>query len=259
MSNHPVDKEIDVRCFLDERNKDKEMPDLKHLRYDKSSSYSHNKFCIIDKKVVFTGSYNPTVNGNEKNNNAVAVIYSRNLARIYSDEFDELYQANPDSRSVFNRILLNSSLFEAYFCPEECKASDAVQRLLQLIRSANDSIRIAAFAFTHDALAQELIRAANSGIDVRIVMESLLANTRGSEYKRFIVSGICAEKDQNSAMMHHKFMVIDKKIVVFGSTNFSANGFGRNDENILIIHDAGIAKRFSEEFESVADRCRSTA
>ena len=48
--------------------------------------------------------------------------------------------------------------------------------------------------------------------------------------------------------MHHKVCIIDEKIVVTGSFNPTGSGDYRNDENILIIHNEEIAKRFVEEF-----------
>jgi len=48
--------------------------------------------------------------------------------------------------------------------------------------------------------------------------------------------------------MHHKFAIIDEKIVVFGSPNFSLSGFNRNDENMLVIYNEDLALGFVREF-----------
>ena len=53
--------------------------------------------------------------------------------------------------------------------------------------------------------------------------------------------------------MHHKFMVIDGKIVVTGSPNFTSAGFNKNDENMLIIYDESIATKFRDEFDTIFD------
>jgi phosphatidylserine/phosphatidylglycerophosphate/cardiolipin synthase-like enzyme len=57
--------------------------------------------------------------------------------------------------------------------------------------------------------------------------------------------------DGNSRMMHHKVLIIDRRIVVFGSYNFTDNANRRNDENIVIVHDPTFAGYFVEEFEAV--------
>jgi phosphatidylserine/phosphatidylglycerophosphate/cardiolipin synthase-like enzyme len=57
------------------------------------------------------------------------------------------------------------------------------------------------------------------------------------------------KKDNNSYSMHHKIFIIDNKTVITGSFNPSANADINNDENILIIHDKKIAKKYLEEFD----------
>lgn len=59
--------------------------------------------------------------------------------------------------------------------------------------------------------------------------------------------------------MHHKVFIIDEKVVVTGSFNPTAGGNERNDENILIIEDEAIAKRFVEEFWKVYGEGQITA
>jgi phosphatidylserine/phosphatidylglycerophosphate/cardiolipin synthase-like enzyme len=51
--------------------------------------------------------------------------------------------------------------------------------------------------------------------------------------------------------MHHKFMVIDGEIVVTGSYNWSAAAEERNDENLVVIRDRGVAGAFEREFERI--------
>ena len=41
--------------------------------------------------------------------------------------------------------------------------------------------------------------------------------------------------------MHHKVIIIDERILVTGSYNFSRSAEERNDENTLIIHRPGFA------------------
>ena len=45
-----------------------------------------------------------------------------------------------------------------------------------------------------------------------------------------------------------KSMVIDDKVSVIGSMNFTNSGNNKNDENVLIIKDANIAKFIKNNF-----------
>lgn len=53
----------------------------------------------------------------------------------------------------------------------------------------------------------------------------------------------------NNYIMHNKFAIIDDKIVITGSYNWTASASERNDENLLIIHDEDIAKIYTDKFE----------
>lgn len=56
--------------------------------------------------------------------------------------------------------------------------------------------------------------------------------------------------------MHHKVWLIDTTCVIVGSMNPTENGDTKNDENILIIHDEEIAKKFEEEFWRVYNEAK---
>lgn len=62
-------------------------------------------------------------------------------------------------------------------------------------------------------------------------------------------------QDAEVRKLHSKTMIIDgdtnsDPTVIVGSTNWSNNGNNVNDENMLIIHDAGIANQFVQEFNA---------
>ena len=57
--------------------------------------------------------------------------------------------------------------------------------------------------------------------------------------------------DGNPASMHHRVIIIDDKMVVTGSYNFSQSAKTRNDENTLLIPDPEIAVLYMEEFKRV--------
>ena len=55
----------------------------------------------------------------------------------------------------------------------------------------------------------------------------------------------------NPWLMHHKVMIVDGRIVVTGSYNWSWSAENRNDENLIVIMDEDIAREFEEEFMRV--------
>ena len=51
--------------------------------------------------------------------------------------------------------------------------------------------------------------------------------------------------------MHHKVIIVDDHIVIFGSFNFSESANQSNDENLLIVDNADLAHAFTAEFQRV--------
>jgi phosphatidylserine/phosphatidylglycerophosphate/cardiolipin synthase-like enzyme len=231
----------------------------------------HNKFCIFDDEIVATGSFNPTIRGNYKNNNNLVVIHSKYLAKNYNDEFNELWNGiNSKGNEVkYPKVVLNGNLIENYFCPEDCN-SDIFTDIINL---ANESVYFMTFSFTKDEIGDALINAHNRGIKVSGVFEKT-QNNKWLEKERLESAGIMDVMwDTNSANMHHngslmntllcgekkgklhhKVFIIDEKIVITGSTNPSNNGLNKNDENIIIFHDRDIVKEFVNEFKCIWTR-----
>ena len=57
--------------------------------------------------------------------------------------------------------------------------------------------------------------------------------------------------------MHHKVFVLDDRVTVFGSFNFSDNAANSNDENLVIVDDPRFAQTFMEEVERVVGQARN--
>jgi phosphatidylserine/phosphatidylglycerophosphate/cardiolipin synthase-like enzyme len=211
----------------------------------KSKGIMHNKYCVFRNNSVLTGSFNPVKEAKNDYNNLI-LINSTLLADFYSENFDNLAGFGNINRKV-KTVVLNKTLVEVYFCPAD-KCADAVKRK---IRNANSSIVFASFIFTHPGLANELILKSSEGIYVRGVIEK---STTGSKYSKHDVlarNGIDVVLEDSKALMHHKFFVIDNEMVITGSFNPTKNADTRNDENIIVIRNKGIAERYIEEFNNI--------
>jgi phosphatidylserine/phosphatidylglycerophosphate/cardiolipin synthase-like enzyme len=82
-------KGVDVKGVFDPR-KDK------YSEYDKLKEISkinkvHHKVFIVDGETVITGSYNPSKNANERNDENVIVIRDSELAQLFENEFARLF------------------------------------------------------------------------------------------------------------------------------------------------------------------------
>ncbi|MBU90049.1 hypothetical protein CMO94_00790 [Candidatus Woesearchaeota archaeon] len=241
----------DVKVAIDHGNYDGQIKG-DGIKIAKSKQYMHNKFCIIDKNKVFTGSFNPTDRGSNFNNNNLLIINSEYLVSNYENEFDELWNGMYASgdKVKYNEINTNIGLIENYFCPEDCQ-EEGINKILNLVRNAEKSVKVAIFSFTHEGLGDELVKADIKGLDVNVLVERKQRNVQKSQYTRLKDFGVNILVDGNKYNMHHKFIIIDSKIIITGSPNFSFSGYNRNDENFLIIYDESLALKFVKEFDGL--------
>jgi phosphatidylserine/phosphatidylglycerophosphate/cardiolipin synthase-like enzyme len=90
------------------------------------------------------------------------------------------------------------------------------------------------------------------GVDVLGVFdESQLRSNTGSEYEWLLGAGLDVRIDGSPDKLHHKVIIIDGRIVITGSYNFSVSAESRNDENLVVIFDEEVAGVYLEEWERV--------
>jgi phosphatidylserine/phosphatidylglycerophosphate/cardiolipin synthase-like enzyme len=145
-------------------------------------------------------------------------------------------------------LTVDGTDIETYFSPDDGVAA----RLVSVLNTAQESVYFMAYSFTSDDLGQTLRNLHSAGLTVKGVMdESQVKSNQGTEFDPFIQAGVDVRLDGISGLMHHKVMIIDRKIVVLGSYNFTASAENTNDENLLIIYNPQIAELFLAEFERV--------
>lgn len=202
------------------------LEDVDWVTEDGKSPLMHNKFCVINKSMVLTGSWNPT--RSTKANNVV-IVHSRVLANNYLDEFDEL--PGGYRRVVNPQLVYNNKLIENYFCPED----DCKERVMELLQGARQNIVFMLASFTD----QDIMRLLNEKHNT-ISVEGIIDKTQ-----KKAIATVGFAKTEN---VHHKVFIIDGKTVITGSYNPTKSGNERNDENILVIHDFAVAQEFLEEY-----------
>jgi phosphatidylserine/phosphatidylglycerophosphate/cardiolipin synthase-like enzyme len=251
---------VTVRVVTDSDNEDQSS--IRRLRRngisvvtDGRSGLMHNKFIIIDEQVVWTGSLNYTSNGAYCNNNNTVRFDVPELATNYRSEMDEMVihrQFGPTSpiQEHADQLIINGVLVESHFAPE----IDVPPIITEYVSGAQERIWFMTFAFTDERTGSAMLDRALEGVEVRGVFETIGSQTDFSYYRRMRdahLPNVQVRLDGNPRIMHHKVIIIDGEIVIFGSFNFSRNANEVNDENIVIVHDAQFASYFEEEFNWV--------
>jgi phosphatidylserine/phosphatidylglycerophosphate/cardiolipin synthase-like enzyme len=149
-------------------------------------------------------------------------------------------------------VLIQPALAEVvgvYFGPRQ----SIDKPLISLYDQAQRSIHVAMHTLTLDAYAESLIRAHAKGVDVKVVLDRRQAQARGSDAQRLDAAGIPVRYGAGPGLMHHKFSIIDGRIVTTGSYNATWSGSHRNAENAVVIEDPEVVRSFEAEFRTLWD------
>jgi phosphatidylserine/phosphatidylglycerophosphate/cardiolipin synthase-like enzyme len=222
------------------------------VRSDTRSALMHNKFWIFDGQIVWTGSTNITENGVFDQDNNTVVIQSPELAVIYEREFQEMWdgQFGPRSPSTLDQqvAMVNGSRIVVVFTSEDPALENAI---VPIVKSATKSVRFLTFSFTDFPLADAMSQRWKAGVDVAGVFEKVGSETEASELRTLMCRSVPVKQDGNSGFLHHKMIVVDERIVITGSMNYSTNAEENNDENVIIIDNADLARLYLQEFDRV--------
>jgi len=133
---------------------------------------------------------------------------------------------------------------EVFFFPD--RSGRHVARLCSEIRAARRRIWLAMYMLTDSDLCEVLLQAHQRGVDVRVIIDDEYAETYGAQ-ARLLNGGVPLATDKSWARMHHKFMVLDKK-VFSGSFNWTRQASRANCENLCLLVDPVITQAFASEF-----------
>ncbi|MDH3943590.1 MAG: phospholipase D-like domain-containing protein, partial [Anaerolineae bacterium] len=163
---------LDVRLVVESENI--RVPEIQQLIQtglpvveDRNLDRMHNKFAVIDRYEVWTGSMNFTVNGAYRNDNNLIRIRSSRLAENFTAEFEEMfldgrYSDRSPADTPFPALNIDGSLVETFFAPEDRAAA----RIVELIDGAQESIHFMAFSLTSDPIAAALLDAYDRGVEI---------------------------------------------------------------------------------------------
>ncbi|MEK7449656.1 MAG: phospholipase D family protein [Planctomycetota bacterium] len=152
-----------------------------------------------------------------------------------------------------------------YFSPE----GQAREAIVEEINRSEKSIKIAMYFFSDAILANALLKAKERGIDVKIVLNRENSGEKNSKRDwleekeiaiRYYSPEVKKRKPDDEAnrdkpgKMHHKFAVIDERIVITGSFNWTYSAEKYNNENLLVIYDQELAQAYLAQWQALWDK-----
>ncbi len=133
-----------------------------------------------------------------------------------------------------------------YFTPP----AGAANAIVKAIDNSQQEILVQAYGFTHNAIAQALLRAHGRGVSVRVLLDEKSTHTNRYVIDLLNQGRVSLREDGKHAISHNKVMVIDESVVITGSFNFTNSAETRNAENLLILKSVDLASQYKMQWQT---------
>jgi phosphatidylserine/phosphatidylglycerophosphate/cardiolipin synthase-like enzyme len=141
---------------------------------------------------------------------------------------------------------MTAEVLGVYFTPP----ANSVTAIIKAIDGSEREVLVQAYGFTHNGIAQALVRAHQRGVLVRVLLDKKSASSN-----RYVIgilenAHIDVRQDGKHAIAHNKVMVIDLNKVITGSFNFTNSAATRNAENFLILKSEDLAQQYRLQWKN---------
>ena len=135
---------------------------------------------------------------------------------------------------------------QIYFSP----LGGCTQQVCSQIAASRKSIRVQAYEFTSQRIAQALILAAARGVSVQVILDAGAARQPSCLGTLVAQRGIPVFLDALHHIAHNKVMVLDETVLITGSFNFTDAAESSNAENLLTLPDPSAAATYLANWQA---------
>lgn len=248
----------------------------------------HHKFIIIDRDTqnekIFFGTTNLTDIQERFDAGYIMETKDPEIIKYFKNEFDIIWNGssgleklkNIDYKIVSNRLHYNNGYIELWFGPG-FKEQSLKHRIQDLIRSSEKSIVGINWFFTDFEIFSSLKKASLNNIETKLIIDDVNLWTKESVFNRSnwgnieIISDAYNNlnsrkreekfpnlKDDFNPFLHHHFVIVDEKVLVTGTSNWTLRGFYINDENSLVTNIDYIVDQFDSIYNRYYKKNRSS-
>jgi phosphatidylserine/phosphatidylglycerophosphate/cardiolipin synthase-like enzyme len=135
---------------------------------------------------------------------------------------------------------------QVYFSPK----GGATEAVVSALDHATNSVLVQAYSFTSAPIAKALVEAHRRGVKVQVILDHSQRTEKYSEADFLKNNGIPTLIDPQHAIAHNKIMVLDDFVVLTGSFNFTKAAEEHNAENLLVINDPTLARKYTDNWHA---------
>ena len=141
-------------------------------------------------------------------------------------------------------LILSQVRTELYFSPK----GGAEAAIVRAIGQTKNEICVLAYSFTSVPIDEALAAAHQRKVKITVILDKSQTTARGGRLRSLQEAGVPVFIDSTHAIAHNKVMILDKSRVVTGSFNFTRSAEERNAENLLILANRALSKKYLEDF-----------
>ena len=135
------------------------------------------------------------------------------------------------------------------------RATALAELIERLMRECTLSLDAALYRFNHSRLAKALAACAERGVRVRLILDEGKYDTDATTRDLLAYYHLPFRRMHGRAgdgsKMHHKFAILDDRIVLTGSYNWTTESEEENYENVIVLREPIQVQKYREEFEAL--------
>ena len=124
-----------------------------------------------------------------------------------------------------------------------------MEAVVENVGKSKSSILVQAYSFTSAPIAKALVDANKRGVKVQVILDKSQRTEKYSGADFLLHEGVPTWIDAKHAIAHNKIMVIDGHTILTGSFNFTKAAEESNAENLLVIEDPLLAKKYTANWQ----------
>ena len=141
-------------------------------------------------------------------------------------------------------LLLGNASAKTYFTPgKECE-----EQIVKSISKTKNSLDIAIYSITNEAITEAIIEAHKKGIKVRVLTDYVQARGKYSKALHLKENGVNIRLNSKNKIEHNKFTIFDQKVVETGSYNYTYNATNNNSENCHFLRQKTDVQKYQRRF-----------
>jgi len=140
-------------------------------------------------------------------------------------------------------------MHRVFFSP----GTEILESISEMLKETRETIDLCVFTITDERLVSDIRSCHERGVKVRLITDDDKMYDLGSAIKELKNAGIPVKTDHSRYHMHHKFGIIDTRIVFTGSFNWTYTASKHNQENLLITSNFELVKQYAEQYEMLWD------